>query len=92
MFTKTFSLPGATTDGYAYQTVTTPDPYNGTPVYSLLLLSLADQVAVDSVLFYDISRDASQAEAFCKRLVDGRVSPAQAEELLTEWLGEATLT
>ena len=88
MLNKPFHLPGAPQDGYVYQTVVTPDPYDGTPVCSLLLLSLADHVAVNSTLLYDVSRDLAEAESYRARLVRGKVPPALASELLEEWLGE----
>lgn len=90
MFIEPFFADGATADGYAYQTVVTPDPYDGTPVCSLLMLSLADQVAIHSTFLYDVSRDVAQAEYYRSKLVRGKVPPAQACDLVSEWIGDPT--
>ena len=90
MYIETFFAEGAAADGYAYQTVVTPDPYDGTPVCSLLMLSLSDHVAVRSTLLYDISRDVVQAEYYKSKLVHGKVPPTQACDLLSEWISDPT--
>ena len=90
MFTEPFFAEDATADGYAYQTIVTPDPYDGTPVCSLLLLSLADHVAVRSTLLYDVSRDKAQADYYRSKLVRGKVPPAKACDLISEWICDPT--
>ena len=89
MFTQEFTIEGTADARYAYQTIVTPDPFDGSPVCSLLLLQLQDGVAVDSTFLYDVSRELVQAEAFRQLLVTGEVPPEQATNILDEWLGSS---
>lgn len=91
MTTQVFSFHAKQQVSFTYQTVITPDPYDGTPVCSLLLLTLQDHIVTQHTLFYDVARDAALAEIYRNRLLAGKVPPTVAGELLEEWLGDASL-
>lgn len=86
MFTTSFFAPGSPTDGYAYQTIVTPDPYDGSPVCSILLLSLADHVVIQATVLYDVARDLIRAEQLRGQLVKGRIPPGRASDAVSDWL------
>lgn len=85
-FASPFAKSPCDATQYYYQTLETPDPMGGAPVFSILLLSYIDDVAIDSKILYDVSHNPAHANALCKLLADEAVFPEDAAEILEEWL------
>ncbi len=67
---------------YVYQLVVTPDPTDGSPICSVLVVHLQY-----GVFLYDVSRDPAEAEALRALLAKGTVLPQNAAEIAEEYLG-----